>query len=266
MIPRSHIVLLATLLLATPALAQTSMPMPSLGGPFNGDLRGYWFEAPSDFVITSLFVPGTSSNGAQNIQVLLMNNGAAPPAYSGSTTNYTSLFMTTNDSSSGPISVAIPVSTGDFVGILGARGTNGGTMRNAYASSSGTYNSSINGQSVTLTRFIHQGRTMPVGAVSSDATGSIAVVEVTYTQGPPVPLTGGDMSADEGTPLTLAGAVAGNYTSFAWDFGDGTGDTSSLTPSHTWADDGAYTVTLSATNSFGTDTDSATVTVNNLPP
>lgn len=53
---------------------------------------------------------------------------------------------------------------------------------------------------------------------------------------------------------------AGNVTNFSWDFGDGnTGTTAD--PSHTYANDGTYTVTVIASNECGSDTSSQTLTV-----
>ena len=53
-----------------------------------------------------------------------------------------------------------------------------------------------------------------------------------------------------------------------WDFGDGSPvSTGSLTPSHVYADNGIYTVTLTVTDDDGgSDTDTMTVTVNNVDP
>ncbi|HEY3324998.1 MAG TPA: PKD domain-containing protein [Planctomycetota bacterium] len=50
--------------------------------------------------------------------------------------------------------------------------------------------------------------------------------------------------------------------SFAWDFGDGTTDTSGPTVTHTYASKGTYTVTVTASNANGkSDAESLTVTV-----
>ncbi len=49
-------------------------------------------------------------------------------------------------------------------------------------------------------------------------------------------------------------------TSLSWDFGDGT-SAASNTPSHTYQQTGAYTVTLTATNACGTATETQVVTV-----
>ncbi|PAY21344.1 hypothetical protein CKO51_01835 [Rhodopirellula sp. SM50] len=55
--------------------------------------------------------------------------------------------------------------------------------------------------------------------------------------------------------------------SYVWDFGDGTSDNTTWTPSHVYADSGVYTVTLTVTDKDGgVGTASATVTINNLAP
>ena len=53
-------------------------------------------------------------------------------------------------------------------------------------------------------------------------------------------------------------------TMWYWDFGDGSTDSSTGIPSHTYADPGSYTVTMTASNLYGTDTITKTdyVTVN----
>ncbi len=51
-----------------------------------------------------------------------------------------------------------------------------------------------------------------------------------------------------------------NATSYSWDFGDGN-NSSAASPTHTYAQDGIYTVVLSATNACGTNTASQTVVI-----
>jgi PKD repeat protein len=79
---------------------------------------------------------------------------------------------------------------------------------------------------------------------------------------------GGPYTVDEAQPLTLdGGGSTGSIVSYEWDFGDGTTG-SGASPSHTYDDGPAeYTVTLTVTDDQGgTATDTAQVTVNNLPP
>jgi PKD repeat protein len=73
----------------------------------------------------------------------------------------------------------------------------------------------------------------------------------------------------EGQVLTFdgSGSVGGTITNYAWDFGDGSTG-SGVAPSHAYADGPAqYTVNLVVTDDQGrTASDTAQVTVNNLPP
>lgn len=68
-------------------------------------------------------------------------------------------------------------------------------------------------------------------------------------------------------PVQFTDTSQGGPTSWAWDFGDGT--TSTLTnPAHTYAAAGSYAVSLTVTNSKGTDTSTQTnlIQVNDQPP
>jgi PKD repeat protein len=49
--------------------------------------------------------------------------------------------------------------------------------------------------------------------------------------------------------------------SYTWTFGDGIGTSVEANPSYTYLDIGTYFVTLNATNNFGTDTISHSVTI-----
>lgn len=56
------------------------------------------------------------------------------------------------------------------------------------------------------------------------------------------------------TQVTLANATTGGATSYAWDFGDGTGFAGATPPAHAYPTGGVYELTLVARNGAGTDT------------
>src|SRR5262249_54614408 len=78
-----------------------------------------------------------------------------------------------------------------------------------------------------------------------------------------------DKTANEGSSVSFTGTASGGIgtLSYDWDFGDGSAhSTGTLIPSHTYADNGTYTVTLTVTAGTATATDTAVVTVNNVAP
>ena len=96
-------------------------------------------------------------------------------------------------------------------------------------------------------------------------------VTATVTNAAPIVDAGEDLTSDEGQGVDLAGgftdAGEGQTHTVEWDFGDGSTQAGSLTPTHVFADDGEYTVTLTVTDGQGgVGTDTLTVTAGNLPP
>ncbi len=91
---------------------------------------------------------------------------------------------------------------------------------------------------------------------------------------PPVADVNGPYSADEGSAMTFDASGSsdpdGDPLQYRWDFeDDGTWDTaysSSPTATHTWNDDYTGTVRVEVDDGQATDTDTATVTVNNVDP
>ena len=150
------------------------IPLPNQSGTYTGNTRGYWFQAPTDFTITGVRVPTTASTNNQHIEVVRFNSGA-PPAFATTTNNFTSLARHRNIAGTGTITVNIPVSTGDYIGILGSRGTT-----NSYGPK---YTSNIDGKSVTLTRMGMQYQLATTNArdLWQEANGSISRVEMYYT-------------------------------------------------------------------------------------
>jgi subtilisin family serine protease len=133
------------------AATDTLMPLPEFSETFSDSTltRGYWFEAPTNFRITGFRVPDEAGNGRQNVEVVRFNNQTPPPNHPATTNAFVSLARFVDEPSSNILSVSIPVSTGDIIGILGAAGTS--TMYNSYGIA-GDFVSNIGGRSVTLKR------------------------------------------------------------------------------------------------------------------
>ncbi len=153
-------------------------PMPALGSPFSGNVRGYWFTAPSDFTITGLQVPLTGTT--QSMAVIKFVPAVGPPSYSTVTNAFTTLYLTQNNANTGVLPVNIPITAGEVIGIFGQIGT-----QSAYAATTGVVNTTINGQTVALTRM---GMQFPLGTTApqdvwQELTAAIGVVNITYTTG-----------------------------------------------------------------------------------
>src|SRR5690606_34131692 len=87
----------------------------------------------------------------------------------------------------------------------------------------------------------------------------------------PVVDAGPDQTVNEGASITFSGVFtdAGSLDThtITWDFGDGNSATGSLTPTHTYDDNGVDIVTLTVTDDGGgSASDTLTVTVNNVAP
>ena len=95
-------------------------------------------------------------------------------------------------------------------------------------------------------------------------------ISVRPVQDAPVAAAGADRSGDEGSAVGFDGGgssdVDGDSLTYSWQFGDG-GTASGPTPTHAYADNGSYTVTLTVNDGHGnSSTDTLLVTVNNVAP
>lgn len=148
--------------------------LPAEGSTFSNNVRGYYFTAPVDFVITGLRVPTTASSGPQNIAILRFPN-SAPPLWNSTTNDFIELGYWANYMATDTIYVNIPVFTGDIIGIYGNRDD-----INSYAPAPAT--TTIGGISTTLTR---TGMQLPLSSnpmqnVFSESSGSISRVDMYY--------------------------------------------------------------------------------------
>ncbi len=101
--------------------------------------------------------------------------------------------------------------------------------------------------------------------------GAAAAIVTVSTNHPPTAVPGGPYSGVEGTAVSFNGTGSsdpdGDAVTDAWTFGDG-GSAPGATPSHVYADDGGYTVTLTVTDSHGAASApvSTTATIANVAP
>jgi PKD repeat protein len=96
---------------------------------------------------------------------------------------------------------------------------------------------------------------------SQSATTTVIVQEVT-------PVAAFTTSSPDflGQMTTFSNASTGGNLSFEWNFGDGSPISTDSHPTHTYSTAGVFTVTLTATNHVGSDTASAQVVIEDLPP
>jgi uncharacterized delta-60 repeat protein len=96
----------------------------------------------------------------------------------------------------------------------------------------------------------------------SNAAGSHTAMQTNFVTVNPLP-TAAFSAAPNGTTVTFSN-TSSNAASYLWNFGDSQSSTAA-SPSHTYAADGTYTVTLSVTNACGTATATQTVTILTAP-
>jgi PKD repeat protein len=132
---------------------------------------------------------------------------------------------------------------GDTVTLTSSTGdtylwSNGATTQSVEITASGSYTVSVTNSNVCL------------------GTGTSAATVVTVT---PLPTAGfTSATAGFGYVFDFSNTSTGGATDYLWDFGDG--NTSTLaTPSHTYTTNGAYTVTLTASNGNCSDVSTATI-------
>lgn len=229
--------------LALFAQNQIQMPLPAQTTTFSGSVRGYWFTSPTCFTITGLEVPTSASSGPQNIAVVRLND--PPPIYATTTNDFTVLYLTQGNTSTGIIPVNIEVAPGDIIGILGNRADN-----NSYAASPATSN--INGIPVTLTRLGMQFSlsVTPPQELWTETGGSISRVFMYYDTTTTISVVS---SWQGGFVYSFTNGASSAATSI-WDYGDGTPLDTAYNPTHTFPGPGTYSICSYVTGLCSSDT------------
>lgn len=107
--------------------------------------------------------------------------------------------------------------------------------------------------------------------VSDGEYTSIDTASVIISNVNPVVNAGQEQTVNEGDAVSFSGSytdvgIVDTHT-VSWDFGDGTTETNTLNPTHVYADNEVYTVTLTVTDDDGgVGTDTVKVTVKNVNP
>ncbi|KAF5433260.1 PKD repeat-containing protein, partial [Candidatus Methanophagaceae archaeon] len=132
---------------------------------------------------------------------------------------------------------------------------NDGVIDSTVQNPSNTYSEGTYTVSLTVTE----------GDGDSDAETKVDYITVTIENQPPVSDPNGPYSGTEGVAMTFDGSGSddpdGTIDTYAWEFGDGNTGTG-MSPTHTYAQDGTYTVTLTVTDNDGaTDTGTTTATI-----
>lgn len=204
----------------------TVMPLGPQAAQFSSMVRGYYFTAPTDFVICSLYVADDASTAAQSIEVVRFNNGT-PPAFAGTTNDFVSLFYQANFAPNTPIACNIQVNAGEIIGIYGARG---GGQVNSYNGIQ--HNTTIDGFPVTLFRSGMQASlaTGQMANIWSENNGRIGRVFMTYNCCTPsiaptsVTAFPATVSCNASTSLTLNGGTLQSGDQWVW-YADSCGGT-----------------------------------------
>ncbi|MGB7326094.1 MAG: PKD domain-containing protein [Rubripirellula sp.] len=110
--------------------------------------------------------------------------------------------------------------------------------------------------------------TVTINATDKDGAQTTASFQLTVDANAASVSAGGDKTSQEGSPVSFAATYTGpdlsSTATILWTFGDG-GTANTLSATHTYADDGAFTATLTVTDGNQTWSDTAQASIANIP-
>ena len=216
----------------TSFFSQTAIDVGPQTATFTSMIRGYHFTSPVTYTICGLYVPDDASTAPQSVRVVRFNT-ANPPAYPGTTNNFTQIFSQSNVVGNTMITCNIQVNAGDIIGVYGSRGAN---CVNSYSASN--YVTNIGGQNVTLKRSGMQfcpAPGTPMHDIWSEVGGKIGRV-IMYNnccaQAPTLSISSSNSNICIGQSSTIVASSSTPGGTFLWSNGM-VGDTITVAPNAT---------------------------------
>ncbi|MEW6252123.1 MAG: hypothetical protein AB1716_15905 [Planctomycetota bacterium] len=173
--------------MAAAAIAEESLALPGYGRTYSSTsgVRGYWFQAPTNFVMTGFRVPNEGGHAEQTLEVVRFNGNTPPPAYPNTTNDFVSLYRQVRQAAGAILRPATPiaVAAGEVIGIYGGCGDAGSnTLYMSYGTPPGPFGSAIFGQPTTLTRSGMQYNLInePMHNIWQEAAYEVSRVEMYY--------------------------------------------------------------------------------------
>ena len=205
--------------------------------------------------------PGDASSSSKTISIPIHDDDTTAPvigiSYSGSKTDDDpgKWSVSVSDSQSGVAQIVVVID-----GII--RGSTAGDY---------TVSNVVGSHTISVYAINNDRDRGSVDQEDDTKTNTVTIAETPPTD--PIVDAGPDQTINEGSTASFVGSFedtgVGEIHEYQWDFGDGTviNFPGTLTPTHKYLDDGAYTVTLTVIdNDEGVGTDSLVVTVNNVDP
>ena len=150
-----------------------------------------------------------------------------------------------------------------------ARGIYWGTSQNPESGPNKTIDGAGNGTFASNITGLTPNTLYYIKAYATNSEGTSFGSQVNFTTSPDLPVaafTASSTTITEGQSVQFTDQSTNNTTSWSWNFGDEETSTRQ-NPSHTYSSPRNYTVTLTVSNSFGSNTETKTncITIGNVP-